>query len=170
MATRQLILIRHAKASDDAPTDIKRPLSGRGRRDAAAIGTTLADQGRVIDRAAVSPAVRARQTWDAARAALPGKVDTDVDDRVYDNSVDALLDVVHGMPDTVQTLAVVGHNPSLAELADLLDDGNGAAEARARLGDGLSTAAVAVFDLTCGWAEVRAGSGTLRSVTVPRGD
>jgi phosphohistidine phosphatase len=170
VATRQLILVRHAKASDDGATDLQRPLSGRGRRDAAAIGAALAALDAPIDRAAVSPALRARQTWDAARAALPGEVSTDVDDRIYDNTVAALLAVVNDTADTVRALAIIGHNPSLAEFAGEIDDGAGDADARTRLAGGLSTAAVAVFDVAVEWADVRAGAGTLRHLTVPRGD
>src|SRR5438874_13262548 len=120
----QLVIIRHAKASD-APRDIERPLTGRGRRDAAAIGNWLKERGIAPDRAVVSSAVRAVQTWSHAAAQLehaPGPV---VDERIYENTVDLLLDIVTETPDDVQSLVLVGHNPAFAALAHELDDNRG---------------------------------------------
>ena len=40
-----------------------------------------------------------------------------VDDRIYDNTVDALVDAVRGCDLAVTTLALVGHSPSVPALA-----------------------------------------------------
>jgi phosphohistidine phosphatase len=168
--TRQLILVRHAKAADDGPSDLERPLAPRGRRDSAAIGRSLAQSGIAADRVVVSPALRARHTWDAAQAELGDEVDTVIDDRVYDNTVAALLDVIHDTPDSVHALVVVGHNPSIGELAGALADSEGDSDARRELAAGYPTSAVAVFDLPGGWAEVHPHSATLSSFETPRGD
>src|SRR5690242_6265180 len=109
----QLIVIRHAKAGE-APRDIDRPLTERGPRDAAAIGDWLTEHGLAPDRAVVSPAARAMQTWSGAAARLEGAPEPVIDERIYENSMDLLLDIVSETPDDVRCLVLVGHNPSFA--------------------------------------------------------
>ena len=69
MTAKRLLLIRHAKAKQ-GNRDIERPLARRGRDDARVIGEWL-DRHAVPDLAVISPAVRTRQTWECALAALP---------------------------------------------------------------------------------------------------
>ncbi|MGI8869598.1 MAG: SixA phosphatase family protein [Mycobacteriales bacterium] len=152
MTARQLILIRHAKA-DSGPSDEERPLTERGERDATALGRWLAAQETSIDRVAVSPALRAQQTWNAVRSALTAPATVE-DERIYANTVDDLLAVVHDTHDDVTTFAVVGHNPGLGDLAAALDDGAGDATARAALAEGFPTASAAVFAVPSPWADV----------------
>jgi phosphohistidine phosphatase len=166
--TRQLVLIRHAKAAD-GEVDIERPLTGRGRRDAAAVGRWLARSGIALDRVFVSPAQRARETWAAAAGELPGAASAEVDDRIYDNDVDTLLAVLRDVPDNVQVLAVVGHNPSVERLANDLDDGEGDPDSREQLADGFSTSGIAVFEIPGEWSDVREHAATLTSFAAPRG-
>lgn len=172
MTTLRLVLIRHAKA-EVGDNDLDRGLTPRGRRDAAAVGAFLARTGIELDQVVVSPALRARQTWEYAQAELPGAVPTSSDERIYDNSVQALLDVIHDTADGVRTVALVGHNPSFAALAGALDnpdDSGGDAGARAGLRIGFPTAAVAVFVLTGQWSDLRPGAATVVSFDVPRRD
>src|SRR5438094_761470 len=63
----RLILLRHAKAENDAPSgdDFDRPLAPRGRREAAAMAGQLAALGIRPDLALVSPSLRTRETWEA---------------------------------------------------------------------------------------------------------
>ena len=69
---RRLILLRHAKAENQAASgeDIDRALTARGLADAARMGQVLADAGLQPDLALVSSGVRARQTWEAAKAGV----------------------------------------------------------------------------------------------------
>jgi len=139
---RRLLLVRHAEAAG-GPVDAERSLTGKGTRRAAAIGSWLAQAGLAPDRVVVSPARRAAQTWEQARASLEPDVEPVVDARVYDNTVEALLAVIAETPDDVQTLAVVGHNPSVGELARDLDDGRGSAPARRDVEAGFRAGGVA---------------------------
>jgi phosphohistidine phosphatase len=166
---RRLVLVRHAKAAD-APTDLVRPLSARGRRDAAAIGQLLAGRELAVDLVVVSPALRARQTWEAAETALSSKARVRVDDRVYENVPDRLLEIIHDTPTEVRVLAVVGHNPSMAGLAALLDDGTGDRPAARELTSGFATAAVAVYDVPAEWAGLQPHAATLQAFVVARAD
>src|SRR5213080_2357044 len=94
MTDRRLCLVRHAKAGDGSP-DIRRRLTERGTRDARELGRWLAGQQIVPDAVIVSPAARARETWESARGGLPAPSPTGrVDERIYDNTVDDLLEVI----------------------------------------------------------------------------
>lgn len=165
---RQLVVIRHAKAGE-APRDIDRPLTERGHRDAAAIGAWLKRQGIAPDRAVVSPAARAMQTWSGVAAGLGRPPEPVIDERIYENSMDLLFDIVAETPDDVQSLVLVGHNPAFAALATELDDGQGEPEARREMRAAFPTSAVAVFELTGPWAVVAVGTGTLTAYAAPRG-
>ena len=165
---RRLVLVRHAEAAD-GPVDADRPLTTRGAGSAAAIGGWLDRAGLVPDRVLVSPARRAAQTWAHANGRLPQGRQPTVDPRIYDNTVDALLTAVQDAPEEVRTLAVVGHNPSLGELATVLDDGQGDPAACQRIGAGLPTGAVVVFTLATPFAGITPGAGTLTAFAVPGG-
>src|SRR5262245_27476278 len=99
MPERTLVIVRHAKSdwSGNEP-DIDRPLAKRGRRQAPEAGAWLAEHVDRIDLAVVSPAARARQTWELAAAELASPPRVVVDDRVYAASSAELLRVVHDLP------------------------------------------------------------------------
>jgi phosphohistidine phosphatase len=163
---RRLLLVRHAKAADGR-ADADRPLTERGARHAAALGSWLEQAGLAPDMVLVSPARRAEQTWELARAPLVRAVPPIVDARIYDNTVEAVLAAIRETPDDVRTLVVVGHNPSIGELAIVLDDGQGNPEARRDVDAGFPTGGVAVFDLDTPFGAIAPGEATLSVFTVP---
>jgi len=150
---RTLILLRHAKSdwSGSLP-DVDRPLADRGKAQAPLAGQWLADHAGRIDLALVSPARRARETWELATAHFEPLPPARFEDRVYAASADRLLDIVHDVPDTVQTVLIVGHNPGMEQLASLL-----AGEEVV-----LRTSGIAVFDGEGPWSELDAASAALR--------
>lgn len=162
---RRLVLIRHAKAAE-GDVDRERPLARRGLREAPEIGRWLAERQLVPDRVVVSPALRARQTWERAATGLTGASEPVQDERIYDNSVDDLLAVVRDTPDDVGTLAVVGHNPGIQEFAISFDDGTGDDAAREDVTGKYPTGALAVFTVDDPWS--RAAAGTLTAFAAPR--
>jgi phosphohistidine phosphatase len=158
---RRLVLVRHAQAAG-AAVDADRPLTEHGARRAAAIGAWLEQAGIAPDRVVVSPARRAVQTWQRAGGQLPI-----VDRRIYDNTVEALLAAIQDTPEDVRNLVVVGHNPSIGELAAVLDDGQGDPAARHGVVTGFPTGGVAVFTLTTPFAAAAPGTARLDDATVP---
>jgi phosphohistidine phosphatase len=146
----QLVLVRHAKAAQEAPSDAERPLASRGREDAAAIGRWLASQGIAPDRVVISPSLRTRETWEFTGLGTPP---ADLDERIYDNTVEDLLAVVRDTPPDVHTLLLIGHNPSMGELA---------ASWAPQLSE-FRTSAVAVFELD-DWSS----PGHLTATATPR--
>jgi phosphohistidine phosphatase len=163
--TRQLVLVRHAKAGEGA-VDRDRPLADRGVAEAPAVGRWLAQRRIAPDRVVVSPARRARQTWELAAAELGAVPEPVLDDRIYRNTVEDLLQLVRETPAEVTTLAIVGHNPGLQDLAIALDDGRGDDPGRRELTTKYRTGGIAVFDVGDSWAQVR--SATLTSFATPR--
>jgi phosphohistidine phosphatase len=163
---RRLLLVRHAQAAH-APVDADRPLTERGERQAAALGPWLHQAGLAPDAVLVSPARRAAQTWELVGAPLAHTPTPTVEPRIYDNTVEALLAAIRETPDDVATLAVVGHNPSIGELAAVLDDGQGSPDARRDVDRGFPTAGVAVFDLATPFDAIAPGAATLSDFTVP---
>jgi phosphohistidine phosphatase len=121
MPERTLILLRHAKSDwSGGQADLDRPLAKRGVRQAPLAGAWLAQSGYRIDLAVVSPAERARETWDLVAAELEGAPPIRVDAAVYAASAAELLDVCRALSDVVRTVVLVGHNPGLADLAGAL--------------------------------------------------
>ncbi|MEP6698078.1 MAG: histidine phosphatase family protein [Pseudonocardiales bacterium] len=165
---RHLVLFRHGKAESDETDDAKRSLTLRGSFDATAAGRWLAARSLAIDRVVVSPARRAQQTWEAAAAEMPGVPEPVSDDRVYRNTVEDLMAVIGDTPPAVTGLVLVGHNPSIQELAQTLDDGAGEAAARRSLGNGFPTSGIAVFAVDGDWAEVDSATGRLVNFAVSR--
>lgn len=169
-----LLLIRHAKAVGEASSDAERPLSPRGIRDAQVAGRWLADHDLVPDLVLVSPALRARETWEAISSRLGADPVISIDARIYDNTLESLLDVLNDVGDDQQCVALVGHNPSMhalaATLADSFDadaDADNNDEVR-RLGESFPTAAIAVFDTDGDWSQFPSDDVAPRLFVVPR--
>jgi phosphohistidine phosphatase len=154
MAEHTLIVLRHAKSDwSGGESDARRPLAKRGQKQAPEAGRWLAANAGPIDLAVVSPATRARSTWDLAAAELDVPPDTREDERVYAASSRELLDVVREIDERHGTIVLVGHNPGVEDLVEHLT------------GQWVSmvTSALAVVDLPGPWAGVAPGSGTLRA-------
>jgi phosphohistidine phosphatase len=151
---RTLILLRHAKSDwsgDEA--DIARPLAKRGRRQAPDAGRWLAANLDSVDLAIVSPATRARSTWDLVAAELDVRPGTRIDDRVYAASDEQLLTVVRELPDDIETVVLVGHNPGIDDLASLLTGESVP----------MPTSALAVITLPGSWSTAGRDSAVLRT-------
>jgi phosphohistidine phosphatase len=169
VVTRRLVLIRHATTEKNAASDAVRSLTMTGMADATAAGRWLVAENVTPDLVLVSPARRAVQTWDLAAAKLTQEPPSRSEGRIYDNTVEALLEVVRGAGPRVQTLAVVGHNPSIHALALDLDDGEGDPASRAELTRGYPAGSVAVFQIPSDWPDLDSGTATLESFATPQG-
>ncbi|GAB4420510.1 MAG: phosphohistidine phosphatase SixA [Bacteroidia bacterium] len=122
---KTLILARHAKS--DWPTgasDLQRPLKDRGVQDAAFLADMLAAQGLRPDLIFASPARRARDTADIFARALSYPSGIRIEEDIYHGDARATLEVVHRLPDQVDTVMLFGHNPTLEELASTLHGGD----------------------------------------------
>ena len=152
---RLLVVVRHAKAQQFAASDIERVLTPRGRADAVALGEWLAASGVRPDVAYVSAAARTRETWQCLAEGAGWGLEPQIEGQLYGTDEDGVLELVHGTPDEAGTVIVVGHNPTMAMLVQLLDDGAGAATGAAELGT-FPTSTAAVFATEGAWDEVAA--------------
>jgi phosphohistidine phosphatase len=119
--------------------------------------------------AIVSSAARARLTWEGVAKGLALELDPRVEDALYSADEDTAVDLINATDDDVRSLVVVGHNPTMAALAHLLDDGDGAGDASAAMHQDFPTSAFAVFAVSGGWSQVAAGTARVREFGVGRG-
>lgn len=168
-AVKRLWILRHAKSSwsETEVADRDRPLNQRGERAAVLMGATLAQSGVELDRILASPALRVRQTIERLGAQLTAEVPVCFDPDLYLASAETWLDQLRELEDGDEVL-VVGHNPGLEDLVDLLAPvGDGSALRSLR--DGFVTAALAEISLPLTeWRELRAGMGRLESLRRPK--
>jgi phosphohistidine phosphatase len=121
LTAHTLILLRHGKSDwSGGEPDLHRPLADRGRRQAAEAGRWLAANAGPLDQALVSPAERARITWELASAEIETPPPTTFEERVYGASEGTLLDLVRNLSADLRTVVLVGHNPGLEDLASTL--------------------------------------------------
>jgi phosphohistidine phosphatase len=160
---KRLTLIRHAKSTSAEPwqRDFDRPLSERGRRDAALVGAWLAGLGDGLpDRVVVSTAKRTRETAAALAEAGAWPAGCEVfEDSIYEAPLDDLLMVLLEQPDDVVHLVMVGHNPGMELMLEWLCP----RELRPVVTGAVLVIAVAAES----WREVRGGSGRMLSCVRP---
>jgi phosphohistidine phosphatase len=163
MTARTLVLLRHAKAEHTAGVpDADRRLTARGRADAAAAGTWLAHHGVAPDLVLCSPSQRTRETWLAVQKALGHKSTVVYEPQVYDEGARALLELIRATEPGVQTLLVIGHNPTVSMVSTMLDPDTAD-------DDGLKTGGLAVHRLTGSWSDCGPSEAPLTAVHTARG-
>lgn len=157
---RRLILLRHAKSAwPDGVADVERPLAGRGKRDAPAVGRWLQHHIGGIDLVLCSPAARARQTWRLAAAELATTPRLRSAREVYGASAAELLAIAQALPADACTAVIIGHNPGLEDLVGLLTGTE----------QELKTSTMAVLAGPGAWADFAPGTCYLDELATPRG-
>ena len=167
---KRLLLLRHAKAERAQPgeKDLDRVLTDRGRSDALKLGAYLARHHLVPDHVLVSTSARTRETWAQVAKAFRKLPPVRFDERIYESSPQAILGAVFEAEPKVATLLVVGHNPSIQELANMLT-ASGDVDARQRLKEEFPTAAVAVIAFASdAWTKIHAHGGRLEHFVGPK--
>ena len=145
-------MLRHAKSDwSGGEADIDRTLNARGHTQAPDAGSWLAEHHPGIDLAIVSPATRARTTWVLASAEFSESPEARIDERAYAASVTDLLEIVRELPDELETVILVAHNPGLEELVSVLTGENVR----------LSTSALAVLGVPGSWAQLSDSTAVL---------
>lgn len=161
--------MRHAKAEQVASSDMERVLADRGSADAREAGVWLASQGFVPDHVLVSSAVRTRQTWDAVAEGAGWSVEPDFETALYAAGPESALDLIRLVPSQARALLVIGHNPTVGYLAQLLSDGLGDPGAMDDMTGGFPTCAITVFEYDGEWADLDLGTARVAAFHVGRG-
>jgi phosphohistidine phosphatase len=175
MATRLLLLLRHAKAAQNATDgkDHSRPLNERGRAAAAAMGQWLAEHPKI------SPELALCSTSERTRETLSIVADQGVqatarfERELYLAEPAAILDRIARVANTVERVMVIGHNPGIHELSRALVGKIGARPAARlafdRMRDKFPPGALAVIAFPVGgWTDVAPGKGRFESFTRPK--
>jgi len=111
-----LILWRHAEAEEPKPglSDLKRRLTPRGEKQAQLVGRWLRQRLPKKTRILVSPAMRTQQT------VLPLELPYDTVEAVGPSASPTGLLAAAGWPNLSDAVLIVGHQPTLGQLASLL--------------------------------------------------
>jgi phosphohistidine phosphatase len=164
---KRLFLLRHAKSSrkDTSLADHDRPLAGRGRRASKAMGEYAHDH--AIEPALVlcSSATRARQTLDGVAPGLGNSPEVRIESELYEASATGLLSRLQRVADSVPSVMLIGHNPSMERLA--LDLANGGPKL-ADLDDKFPTGALATLEFDGTWSSLEPDSARLVGFVKPR--
>ncbi|MGH3314144.1 MAG: SixA phosphatase family protein [Streptomyces sp.] len=164
---RSIVLVRHAKADWPEVADHERPLADRGRKDAPAVGEWLASHGVNPGLTLCSTAARTRETWKLAAHHLAHRPRTVYEERLYDASPGEIIALLNDVSEEVRDLLVVGHNPGIQGVAEVLM-GNADGDAQQRMArNGFPTSAVAVLRFDGSWKSVEPGSCTLTGYWAP---
>lgn len=166
---KTIVLVRHSKSAWGLDVaDHERPLSGRGKRDAAALGHHLTSAGLLPGAVVCSTAVRARDTW--TRALKGGATQAPVQylERVYEGEARDLTRVLRGTSDDVSTVLMVGHAPGIPDLVEHLA-ARTKGKAWKQLDTKFPTSALAVLHFTGSWADLGRDQAELVNIDIPRG-
>lgn len=120
---KNLFIIRHAKSDQSFfGNDFERPLNERGRSDAPLMAKRLLDKKYTIDALVSSPATRAKKTAElfSETLKLPAAEIIFIS-ALYHASAEVFYEVVSGLPDELNTVAVFSHNPGISYFVNSLN-------------------------------------------------
>src|SRR6266566_4392859 len=153
---RTIILLRHGKSSRSDPTlaDLDRPLAPRGERASQRIAKYIRQKKIRPALVLYSPSLRTRQTLEAIESSL-GK-----------RSVVELEPRLQALPESVDSVMLIGHNPGLHELARTLASRG---DELPQLEEKFPTGALATLVVDSeSWAALGPGDAELVDYVVPR--
>ncbi|TAH44267.1 MAG: hypothetical protein EYC69_00240 [Bacteroidetes bacterium] len=123
---KRIYLVRHAKADsyDQSVADVDRPLVASGREDARAMAEYLLSNNILAERIISSPALRAFSTAQIfALAGLFKEGDIVLEPALYDSTAQDYFRILCEQDDSISSLFIFGHNPSISELMSSLSKG-----------------------------------------------
>lgn len=165
-ASRLLLVMRHGKAESSADHDSDRDLTDKGRAQARLVGEYLESQGVRPTRVLVSSAARTRATWQSVLETMPGFDGTvTYHDEIYTGGPGEVLDLLHTETDDAPAVMVIGHEPTMGVLTQVLADEESDSGSLAQARIGLPTGAVSVLSGQLGsWADLGEETLTLHTV------
>ena len=121
--TKTLLILRHAKSSwnNEKIKDFDRPLKHRGEESAKLIGKVLVMEELVPQVILSSPAQRAKQTAELVAEESKFKGELKFVESYYMGEPDDYITALKELPDEIERVMIVGHNPGLEAFLQLLD-------------------------------------------------
>lgn len=118
---RQLLLLRHARAPiEKNETDADRKLNAEGYEECVKVANYLNSNSIKISHIISSDSIRTRQTVGKILEMYEHKPSTKFIPVLYNASGDEIIEVIRSQSEDIQTLLVVGHNPGITTLMDLI--------------------------------------------------
>jgi len=123
---KTLVLVRHSKAEERSVKtgDINRPLTEKGKADTIKMADFLLKTGIEPDLILSSPATRAKQTAGIFLENFKlSDNNLNLSKPLYYSTAKTILDHLYVLPEKVNTVLVVAHNPGISDLARGLSAG-----------------------------------------------
>ena len=120
---KKILFVRHAKSSwaDMKLTDKERPLNKRGKRDAPLMATRCMEYGLKVQLLISSPAVRAFTTCLVFKDVYKLETPIQIENYLYHGDPTDFEEALCGVNDSIDCVAIFGHNPGITYLANELD-------------------------------------------------
>jgi phosphohistidine phosphatase len=165
----QLFILRHAKSSWDDPglDDHERPLAPRGRRAVKLLAEHMRANGIQPGQVLCSPSRRTRETLEGVS---PGGEPL-IESALYAASGAEILGRLQQVPEEIESVMVIGHNPAMQMLVLRLAGGNGRVQDGTDLADvqrKFPAGALATLTFNCAWSELGAGCAHLTAYVRPK--
>jgi phosphohistidine phosphatase len=119
--SKQLYIVRHAKSSWDYEdiSDIDRPLSFRGIKDADTMACRLKSRGNIPSLMITSPACRALHTATIFAKALEVPCEQMIIvEKIYQGGMHEIINILEKVDDHYSSVMIFGHNPDFTMLAN----------------------------------------------------
>lgn len=161
---KELLVMRHGKSdwTVESLVDYDRPLKKRGVKASASMGKKIGSLNLAPDIILSSPAVRARETTEIFMKNCNCNKEIMWLESIYHETEYSILTHIQGLSNSYQRAMVVGHNPTLENLSNLLIS-------TGKLNIKLPTAAILylTFDVNT-WDAVIPASGLLEWLVPPK--
>jgi len=117
---KKLYLMRHATSNwpEGIATDIERPLTPKGEKEALEMAKVLRSKTDSLDFMMVSSAIRTQSSAKVLKEQIEIKKSLVTED-IYETTHEHLLEVILSFPKDIDTLLLVAHNPSISMLTTL---------------------------------------------------
>jgi phosphohistidine phosphatase len=119
---KSLLLMRHAKSSwkqADLP-DHERPLNKRGKKDVPLMGSLIKEKELVPQKIMFSSALRSVETAKMLKDTSGFTGELDCLDSFYMAEPGGYVEPLQSLPDEIECVMVIGHNPGLEGLLQIL--------------------------------------------------
>jgi phosphohistidine phosphatase len=118
---KRLFLLRHAEAPrKQGDTDRQRKLNGKGKKESISVGSYMFSRKYKPELTISSDSPRTIETVEIVNSVLKAnKAIFTVD--LYNASSHQVLEIIEHSLDDINNLMIVGHNPSITSVLDLLD-------------------------------------------------
>jgi phosphohistidine phosphatase len=164
--TKRLFILRHAKSSWDDPglDDHERPLAPRGLRAVAVLAEHLKANGIEPELVLCSTSRRTRETLEGIHAAGEHVIEPEL----YGASTEDLVARLRRVPAEVESVMVVGHNPTMQTLVLRLASDSGSGEELSQVQAKFPTGALATLTFDSSWSELSPSCARLTAFVGPK--